>query len=166
MTTIRQITPGFAVAGALAPGDFARLAAAGVKTVINFRPDGEVPGQMTASEGAGHAKAHALAYVHIPAAKFDVFTDPVIEAASAALADPDGPVLAHCASGQRALMIWAAARARREPVDRVLGALASAGIDFSFLRDDLEAQAGRATWHEGLAAKTAANSNLAGVAII
>lgn len=149
MTAIRTITTGttgFAVAGALAASDFARAAADGFKTIINFRPDGEAPAQMTAAEERDLALKHGLAYVHIPAAKYDVFTDPVVDSALGALAQAKGPVLAHCASGQRAVMIWAAACARQEPVDRVLHALKSADFDFGFLRDDLDAQADRARW--------------------
>ena len=146
MNTIRKITSHFAVAGALAPADFGQAAADGFKTVINFRPDHEAPGQMTAAEGRTLASAHGLGYVHIPSAKYDVFTGPVVEAARAALAASNGPVLAYCASGQRALMIWAAAEVRHTPVERVLQSLKAAGFDLQFLRDDLDAQADRAHW--------------------
>jgi uncharacterized protein (TIGR01244 family) len=146
MNSIHAVTADFAVAGALTPEDFARVAAQGFKTVINFRPDGEAVDQMPAAEGRALALSHGLAYLHIPANKYDVFTDPVVDAGEFALKSNEGPVLAHCASGQRALIIWAAAQARSEPVGQVLQTLAAAGANFAFLRDDLDAQADRARW--------------------
>ena len=55
------ITPTFAVAPALAPGDIEVLAAQGFRAVISNRPDGEDSGQMTRGEEA--AKDGAVAAV-------------------------------------------------------------------------------------------------------
>ena len=63
-----------------------------------------------------------------------------------AVASLKGPVLAHCASGLRSAIAWAAASARTQNVDCVLKALEKAGFDLEFLRDDLEGQADRARW--------------------
>lgn len=147
MATIRHITPDFAVAGALQPHDFETLAARGIRTVINFRPDNEASGQLPAETADILAARAGLKYNHIPAAKFDVFDDSVIEKTLEVMKAANGPVLAHCASGQRAVMVWAAAAARsRQPVEGVLDTLKAAGFDFGFLRDDLNDQAERAVW--------------------
>ena len=49
--------------------------------------------------------------------KADVFTERVVGGVGAALRELPGPVLAHCASGMRSAVAWAAAAARVQPVD-------------------------------------------------
>lgn len=146
MDKIVHITPTFAVTSALGPEDFQAIAALGFKAIISNRPDGEEDGQMTARAEAAQAWRHGLRFAHVPAGKLDLFTDPVVESMADALRGFDGPVLAHCKSGQRSAIVWAAAAARSQPVDCVLSALAEAGFDLDFLRDDLDRQADRKRW--------------------
>jgi uncharacterized protein (TIGR01244 family) len=140
------ITPEFAVTSALAPEDFAAAAAMGFRSVLSNRPDGEAEGQMSAREESVHAWRAGLKFRHVPAPKLDIFTDEVVETMGDAVASLDGPILAHCASGLRSAIAWAATSARTQNVDCVLAALAKAGFDLDFLRDDLEAQADRTRW--------------------
>ena len=140
------ITPGFAVTSALAPEDFETAVALGFRSILSNRPDGEAEGQMTARAEAVHAWRAGLQFRHVPAPKLDLFTDRVVEAMAEAVATLDGPILAHCASGLRSAIVWAAASARTQNVDCVIAALDKAGFDLEFLRDDLEAQADRARW--------------------
>jgi sulfide:quinone oxidoreductase len=146
MDTPIFITPDFAVTSALAPGDFATAAAMGFRSVLSNRPDGEAEGQMTARTEAVHAWRSGLQFRHVATPKLDIFTDHVVEAVADAVATLNGPILAHCASGLRSAIVWAAASARTQNVDCVLKALEKAGFDLEFLRDDLEAQADRARW--------------------
>lgn len=140
MPKIVSITPTFAVASALAPEDFAEVARLGFRAVVNNRPDGEEAGQLPARQAAQVARAAGLGYRHVPAAKLELFDDRVVDAMAAALAAADGPVLAHCKSGQRAAIVWAAARVRcGEDLDEVLGTLSGAGFDLEVVRDELEA---------------------------
>jgi sulfide:quinone oxidoreductase len=140
------ITPQFAVTDAMAPEDFATAAALGFRAVLSNRPDGEAPGQLTARQESILAWRTGMKFRHVPAPKLDLFTDEVVEAMGDAVAALDGPILAHCASGLRSAIAWAAASARTQNVDCVLAALAQAGFDLDFLRDDLEAQSDRARW--------------------
>ena len=55
-----------------------------------------------------------------------------------ALSELEGPVLAHCASGLRSAVAWAAAAARGQSVDAVLAKLAAAGFNLEPIRGDLE----------------------------
>lgn len=146
MFTPRRISETFAVAPALGPGDFAAAAALGYRTILNLLPDGEVASALAANEARRLAAASGLAFIHLPAAKYDLLTDDVVGAAQKVLGEARGPVLATCSSGQRAAIVWAAAAARAEPVDSVLARLSQAGFDFGFLRDDLDAQADRQRW--------------------
>lgn len=146
MRTIRYITPNFAVTGMPAPEEFPRFAALGFKAVISNRPDHEQDGQITGRDEAVLAWRAGLRFQHIPATKLELFTDAVVEPMADALNRLEGPILAHCESGLRSAIVWAAASARSQSVDCVLAALRKAGFDLDFLRDDLEAQADRKRW--------------------
>jgi uncharacterized protein (TIGR01244 family) len=141
MPKIVFITPNFAVAPQLNAEDFAAIAGAGFKAVINNRPEGEEEGQLPGYAAAAHAQVVGLRYIHIPAGKLDLFSDPVVNAAEAAIDAGSGPVLAYCKSGTRSAIIWAAASARNLRVGEVLALLAKAGFDLDFLEDELEKQA-------------------------
>jgi sulfide:quinone oxidoreductase len=140
------ITPLFAVTSELRSGDFAWLAQRGVKSVMSNRPDGEESGQMLAKREAALAWRAGLMFRHVPAVKHELFTDGVVEAMADALAELEGPVVAHCKSGLRSAIVWAAASARSQSVDCVLLALEKAGFDLDIIRDDLDAQADRRRW--------------------
>ncbi|NOU06496.1 MAG: TIGR01244 family phosphatase [Hyphomicrobiaceae bacterium] len=146
MQNIVYLTPNFAVTSAPTPADFAEIARLGFKSVLSNRPDDEEQGQLDARQSAKLAWAAGLRYRHVPTAKHDVFTDEVVEGMADALIGLPGPVLAHCKSGLRSAIVWAAASARSQPVDCVLEALQKSGFDLDFLRDDLDAQADRARW--------------------
>ncbi len=146
MHAITYITPGFAVTDMPLPDDFGQLAAKGFRSVISNRPDHEEAGQITGRDEAVLAWRAGLRFRHIPAAKHELFTDEVVEPMADALNRLEGPVVAHCKTGLRSAIVWAAASARSQPVDCVLAALRKAGFDLDFLRDDLEAQADRRRW--------------------
>jgi sulfide:quinone oxidoreductase len=137
------ITPQFAVTSAMAAEDFPTAAAMGFRSIISNRPDGEAVDQLPAAEAADQASQAGLAYRHVPAAKLDLFTDPVVDGMRDAMAMLEGPILAHCASGLRSAIVWAAASARSQDVDGILAALDKAGFDLAFLRDELDEQAQR-----------------------
>jgi uncharacterized protein (TIGR01244 family) len=141
MEKIVYITPGFAVSGQLEAADFEGIAKLGFKAIVNNRPDGEEEGQLPSHAAATLAWDAGLHYSHIPAGKLDLFSDPVVETAEAAIAGAGGPVLAYCKSGTRSAIIWAAVSARSLPVDEVLALLANAGFELDFLSDELEEQA-------------------------
>lgn len=146
MLKIQKLTPRFAITAALTEQDFAAAARAGFKAVVSNLPDGEFEGQLLAHREASLAWRAGLKFRHVPTSKHDVLTDAVVEGMADALAGLDGPVLAHCRSGTRSAIVWAAASARSQPVDCVLETLTKAGLDLDFLKDDLEAQADRKRW--------------------
>ncbi len=146
MEKIVYLTPQFAVTAALGPEDFAEVGRLGFGAILSNRPDGEEEGQLEARREAALAWRAGLKFRHVPASKHELFTDEVVEGMADALASLGGPVLAHCKTGLRSAIVWAAASARGQPVDCVLEALNKAGFDLDFLRDDLEAQADRKRW--------------------
>ena len=146
MDTVSWITPRFAVTSALTADDFAEARRLGFKSVLSNRPDGEESGQITARQEAVLAWQAGLQFRHVPAGKLDLFTDATVEGMADALAGLTGPVLAHCKSGIRSAVVWAAASARSQPVDCVMDALKAAKLELDFIRDDLETQADRKRW--------------------
>jgi uncharacterized protein (TIGR01244 family) len=146
MNEIIYLTPGFAITGELAPADFAAAAARGFKAILNNRPDSEDDDQLTSTAEAELAWQSGLKYRFLPLEKHDLFTDPVVEGMIKAIGELEGPILAHCKSGLRCAIVWAAAAARSTPVDVVLATLEQAGQDLDFLRDELDAQADRQHW--------------------
>jgi uncharacterized protein (TIGR01244 family) len=123
-----RLDPSTFVSGQIAPADVAEAAAAGVKTIINNRPDGEEPGQPTHAEIEAAATAAGLAYRHIPIA--GGFSQDQVDAMAEAL--DEGPALAFCRSGTRSTYLWALARARRGDDASILARQAAeAGYDLS-----------------------------------
>ena len=141
-----HLSPSYAVAPALGAEDYGGVRAAGFATVISLLSDAELDTMPGAREARAAAEAAGLSFVHIPAAAYEVLTDEVVSAMVRVLDQAPGPVLATCASGQRAAVVWAAAMARTIPVQDVLSLLRRAGLDLAFLRDDLDAQAHRGLW--------------------
>src|SRR5437773_7867127 len=130
---LAALAPGVSAAGRLDPHDIEALADAGVKTIINNRPDGEDPGQLPAAEACRLAEAHGIAYHHIPVTAASLSRADV-EAFAAVLGSAPQPVVAHCRSGTRSTLLWALARMREgaDPFALVAEA-ARHGIDIAAL---------------------------------
>lgn len=105
------LAPGVNIAGRLDRADIDALAKAGVRTIINNRPDGEDPGQLPAAEARRLAGAQGIAYHHIPITAATLSRADV-DAFAAVLRDAPGPVVAHCRSGTRSALLLALTRMR------------------------------------------------------
>src|SRR5438132_11112970 len=92
--------PGFSVAGRLDRSDLEALAQAGVRTIINNRPDGEDPGQLPAAEARRIAELHGLVYHHIPITAATLSRADV-DAFAAALHIGHAPGVGDCCLGPR-----------------------------------------------------------------
>ena len=130
---LMDLAPGLTAAGALSAADIAALAASGVKTIVNNRPDNEDPGQLPADEARRLCAAHGIAYHHIPFVAATL-TAADIDAFEAVLKSAAYPAVAHCRSGTRSTMIWALTRMRAGEDAAALVALgARNGVDISAL---------------------------------
>jgi sulfide:quinone oxidoreductase len=127
------LAPELSVAGRLDRADIDALAGAGVRTIINNRPDGEDPGQLPAIEARRIAEAHGIAYRHIPITTATLSRADVT-AFAAALRETPAPVVAHCRSGTRSALLWALARMREgaDPLSLIAEA-AKHGLDIAAL---------------------------------
>jgi uncharacterized protein (TIGR01244 family) len=130
---LASLAPGLSVTGRLEGPDIGALAGAGVRTIINNRPDGEDRGQLPAAEARRIAEAHGLAYHHIPITAATLSRADV-DAFAAVLRDAPAPVVAHCRSGTRSTLLWALVRLREgaDPFSLVAEA-ARHGIDIASL---------------------------------
>jgi uncharacterized protein (TIGR01244 family) len=126
-------SPELSVAGRLDRADIEALAQAGVRTIVNNRPDGEDPGQLPAAEARRVAEAHGLAYHHIPITAASL-TRADVDAFAATLRGAEAPVVAHCRSGTRSALLWALTRVREgaDPLNLIAEA-ARHGIDIAAL---------------------------------
>lgn len=144
MTDFRWVTPDFAVASQISPADLAVINGLGFRTVINNRPDGEVPNQPTGAEIAAATSAAGLTYRAVP------FAGPpppaVVAELCTLLAEAEAPILAYCRSGSRSILAWALAQAlsgARDP-DAIIALTLKAGYQHvAKARDALQALAPR-----------------------
>jgi uncharacterized protein (TIGR01244 family) len=118
------VTDAFQVSPQITPEEARAAAAAGVKLIINNRPDGEAPGQPTsaaveAAARAAGAEFLALQFVGRPSPE-------QARAQAEAVAGADGPVLAYCRTGTRSITAWALGEAGRGRDRAELVRLASA----------------------------------------
>lgn len=104
----RQPLPRVYSAGQPEPGEWAAIAAQGVTTVVDLRPDAERPGRDEAAE----VRAAGLDYRQVPVAGPQGLTPDAAHALWQAIEAAPGKVLVHCASGNRAGALLAIAAAR------------------------------------------------------
>ena len=130
---LSALAPELSVAGRLDHADIDTLAKAGVRTIINNRPDGEDPGQLSAVEARRIAAAHGIAYHHIPITAGTLSRGDVA-AFAAVLKQASSPVVAHCRSGTRSALLWALMRMHEgaDPLS-LIADVARHGIDIGGL---------------------------------
>ena len=139
MSAFKPVTSDFAVSPQIRAEDLAGLAAAGFRTIVNNRPDGEAPDQASGAEIAAAAAAHGLTYKALPYAGGPP-SPAVIEQTAALLAAAPGPILAYCRTGTRSIMAWGMAQALEGNLapDEIIAKAAEAGYDLAGVRGALE----------------------------
>ncbi len=142
MATIIQLEENVSVAPQLVEADFAEIAARGFASVVNNRPDGEVPGQLPNAAAEALAHRAGLAFRYLPVRNPNVTDDDVVDAFAAAMDELPGPILFYCRSGTRCTTLWAQVVVRHLGVERTLEIAADAGYDLEVLRDHLAHRAG------------------------
>ena len=127
---VSSVAPGLTVSAQLRPEDFPLLASRGAAMVINNRPDGDEPGQLTAAQGAELASRNGMEYRHLPVVLSEI-AETDIRAFGSAMAAATGPVHAHCRSGVRSVTLWALGQvtAERLTPEQAQRAVSGAGYD-------------------------------------
>lgn len=134
MADIRRVTPDFAVAPQLTEADLEAIAAAGFKTIIANRPDGE-GGVDQPRMGAIRVKAEALGMTFAALPFSGAPTPEIVERMSHILNEAPQPVLAYCRTGTRSVTAWALVHAGQGAGEDIIEAAAGAGYDLSSLRE-------------------------------
>jgi uncharacterized protein (TIGR01244 family) len=119
--------------------DLKQFAAAGYHTLISNRPSGEADDQPSPQALAAEARRLGLSFVYIPVT-VDSISRSDVEAFRDALAASEGQTIAHCRSGKRAYLLWAAGEVleqERDPAE-LMQAAAERGFDLKELPDILE----------------------------
>ena len=135
---IRALTPDYAVSPQITPEDLAAVKAAGYVTVIDNRPDAEIPAELHTEVMRSAAEALGLTFIANPVIG-GAITEQNVAAQRAAIAASTGPVFAYCASGNRSSVVWALAHAGTAPAEDLIGTAARFGYDLEWLRPSLSA---------------------------
>jgi uncharacterized protein (TIGR01244 family) len=137
------VNPLFSISDQPALADIADLGTNGTRCLINLRPDAEegAPGNRAEKRAAEDA---GLDYRFIPVTVADL-TEADIDAFRTALAESEGPVLAHCRSGMRALLLYVLVEVidGRMALEEVAAVGESHGFDLSSAVSWLKSRAGQ-----------------------
>jgi sulfide:quinone oxidoreductase len=109
---IRKIDSNFSVSEQIRPADAPAIAAAGFRSIICNRPDGEGWGQPSFAEIEAAAKAAGLEAAYLPVTPGGMTPRDVNRFAELLRTLP-GPVFGYCRSGARSSGMWQAAQALR-----------------------------------------------------
>jgi len=125
----KTITAELSVTGQIAVATVSEAAAAGFKSIICNRPDGEGADQPVFKEIEAAAKAAGLAAEYLPVASGKVSDADAARFGEVAARLPK-PILAYCRSGTRSATLWSLSEAARgRPLPDILGATKAAGYD-------------------------------------
>ena len=140
---LRQPRPGLYTGGQPAADAWGSMAAAGVGTVINLRPDAELAGR----DEAGEVRAAGMAYHQIPVAGAGDLTAENADKLWTLIQQAKGPVVVHCASGNRVGGLLSIAMARHGGLEQrealKLGRDAGMASTEARAREVLESEDGR-----------------------
>lgn len=137
---MKKISDSFYLAAQINPSDLPAYQAAGIKTIINNRPDNEEPGQISAAEMSAAAKEHGIDYHYLPMANGQPLPPTLVDDFKAVIDNTNDPVLAHCRSGMRSSFIWALGQIPTGSisVDEAIDAVQAVGIPLGNTRAVLE----------------------------
>lgn len=134
---IRRLTDTYAVSPQIMPEDVAAIAAAGFTTIIDNRPDGEIPPEVQTDAIRDAANAAGLAFVANPVVGGAITPDNV-RLQGETLGTAKGPVFAYCASGNRSSIVWALSQSGSRPTDELIATAARAGYNLEPFRVQID----------------------------
>ncbi|MEC9345404.1 MAG: TIGR01244 family sulfur transferase [Pseudomonadota bacterium] len=137
---INSVDAGFSVAPQILASDMTAVAAAGFRSVICNRPDGEGSDQPPFSEIEAAARAAGLAAIYQPVEPGRI-SDAQVAAFAGACAAAGGPVLAYCRTGTRSITLWSLGQAGRRPLPEILACASAAGYDLMALAPRIDSRA-------------------------
>ena len=145
---IRALTPTYAVSPQIELSDLPAIKAAGFTTVIDNRPDGEIPPHLHTPHMKAAAEALGLIFVANPVIG-GAMTMENVALQRKVMAEAEGPVFAYCASGNRCSVVWALMNAGQRSTDELISTPAKYGYNLEPLRGQIEALAAQASVGKG-----------------
>jgi sulfide:quinone oxidoreductase len=130
---MKKLSPRVFVSEQITTTDIGIASAQGIKTIINNRPDDEVPGQPKTADLAAAAAECGIQFFDLPVASGQI-TEQNIEQFESAYSDLKSPVLMFCRTGARSTALWALNESKTLDVDAVLATASDAGYDLSGMR--------------------------------
>lgn len=135
----RKLTDQLCVAPQITPENMPAIAAAGFKTILCNRPDGEADDQPTFAAIKEAAIDCGLTFINQPVSPKQVTAQDVTGFASN-VATAQSPVFAYCRTGTRCTILWALDEsANGMPIEQILKTAAAAGYDLSKQADYIAA---------------------------
>lgn len=137
---MKQLHKQIYVAGQINALDFESLTSAGIKTIINNRPDNEEPGQFNSVEAAKLAEQNGITYHYLPMVNGQPMPPTLVADFKTIVESNSEGVLIHCRSGMRSAFIWALGQipAGNIGVDEAIEKAQAAGIPLGNARAVLE----------------------------
>lgn len=127
---IKALTEGLSVSPQIMPADIAALKAAGFRSIICNRPDGEGADQPSSQEVRSEAAACGLEFSFLPVVSGKMSDEDAAKFGTLLQAMPK-PILAYCRTGTRSTSLWCLANAGKLPLPQILAASKAAGYDMS-----------------------------------
>jgi sulfide:quinone oxidoreductase len=148
---IKSLTPTLSVSSQVEPADIPAITAAGYKTIICNRPDGEGDNQPRFSEVEAAAASAGLQVGYLPVAPGQP-SDEQAAAFGRLLEALPQPALAYCRTGMRSASLWALSRDAGTQPDKILARAAGCGYDLGALAPRLgkrsHGSAANEHWHQ------------------
>jgi len=102
---LRPISETYSVSGQISTDDLAAIKAAGFKSIVCHRPDGEAPDQPSFDSIKQAAAGLGIEARHIPVGPMGVTAD-AVRAMVDAIEEMPGPMLGYCRSGARSTAVF------------------------------------------------------------
>jgi sulfide:quinone oxidoreductase len=132
MMDIKTINDAISVSEQICAEDVPAIAAAGFRSILCNRPDGEGSDQPDYAEIEAAARAAGLETLFQPVVSGNV-TDQDGADFRAAIAALPKPVFAYCRTGTRCAVLWSLSQAGQLPMDQIMQATRAAGYDLTAL---------------------------------
>lgn len=116
---------------------------AGYKTVVDFRPDGEVARLSGSKAMKAAVEEWGLDFAYIPVPHGDTVPEAAVQKLVGILTSSPKPLLLYCRSGRRATRTWSLAEASRKEglsADEIYQAAKRGGVDISDLKASIAAR--------------------------
>lgn len=126
----KKISDHLSVSQQLALTEIGEVAAAGFRSIIVNRPDGEGDDQPTFAEVEAEARSAGIEAHYLPVSPGKI-SDADVDAFAKAIGTLPTPILGFCRTGTRTTTLWALSQARSKEIHEILATGKSAGYDLS-----------------------------------